>query len=302
MDSFEQCRLASEKAAWSYEKELKDLEFDFALDFLPKRLCGAELPPWLKPDERRLLNQIRAFSYAHIFLFVEQFIVEETCAAALAYVRTDREALSALLKFTDEETKHQRMFLKIKDQVAAGLGFRPGELEGMKEMARKICSHSSFAVFLVTLNIEWFTQRHYVECFQAEKGILDAGFVKVFRLHWTEEAQHARIDTLQLQRLAKTLSAPELLCAYDEFWAILSEMRGLIREQDRLDVASFESGLGRSLSDQERASLLLALEKCSLWTYFLSGLEHQAFAKVYNALLPPGGASLEWVKNKVVQL
>jgi hypothetical protein len=295
MDSFELCRAASEKANWSFDVSLGNLELDFSRRFLPSRLCGQEAPDWLSPQGRNLLNHIRGFSYAHLFLFVEEFIIQQTCNSATTFVHVDREALSALLKFTDEETKHQRMFLLVKNLVEAGLGFRPNELEGKESIARAICLHSPIAVYLLTLMIEWFTQRHYVECFKEAEADLDPGFVKVFRLHWTEEAQHARIDALLLRGLAQELSREELVTGFEEFVALTSVLDGLVGQQDALDIQTLETALGEDLTAHQRAELLGTLRKESRWTFLVSGLEHRSFQAVYNELLPDDRFAIEAV-------
>jgi hypothetical protein len=286
MDTFELCRIASERAAWSFESALDGLRLDFDRRFLPGRLCGTHLPDWLTPETKRSLNQIRGFGYAHLFLFVEQFIIQETCSTAANYVHVDMEALSALLKFTDEETKHQRMFVLVKDLIEEGLGFRPGELPNMEEVARAVCSNSSFAVYMLTLMIEWFTQRHYVECFGDDEADLDPGFVKVFRLHWTEEAQHARIDAIQLRALAASMTLEEIGIAVNEFLGLLQSLHSLLQQQDALDLASLEEAIGERFSDAQRDELLIALNAESLWTFIISGLEHPSFQAVYNELVP----------------
>jgi hypothetical protein len=301
VDSFEQCRISSEKAAWSFEKEIQGLQFDFKRAFLPNGLVRGVFPDWMNREERLLMNQIRGFSYAHIFLFVEQFIIEETCAAASTYLRTDREALSALLKFADEETKHQKMFIKVKDLVGEGLNVRPKSVGGMEDVAEKLRDYSPFSVFLCTLHFEWITQQHYVEFFQVEKGSVDADFMKIFRLHWTEEAQHARIDALQLRRLAGEMESAEIISSYDEFWEIMLAMRDVVREQDRLDLQSFELNIGRTLGDVQRKSILDALEESSFWVFFLSGLRHKSFSSLYKDLAPEGAPSLKWVEERLAK-
>ena len=135
MDNFKLCRIASERASWSFEIELSDLRLDFTRRFLPERICGRSLPSWLDADTQRLINQIRGHSYAHLFLFVEQFIIQNTCHSATEYIHVDHDALSALLRFSNEETKHQRMFALVKDLVAEGLDFRPAEIQGMEPTA-----------------------------------------------------------------------------------------------------------------------------------------------------------------------
>ena len=299
VDTFELCRIASERAAWSFDEQFGSLELDFSKRFLPTRLCGQETPRWLSPEASSLLNHIRGYSYAHIFLFVEEFIIEQTCSTAVDYVHVDRNALSALLKFTDEETKHQRMFALVKQRIQDGLGFRPGELQDKEDVARAICANSPIAVYLVTLMIEWFTQRHYVECFESAETELDPGFVKVFRLHWTEEAQHARIDTLVLYALAEGLTDKNLETAFEEFTALVLQMDALIGQQDALDIQSLETALGTAFSESQRAALLAALRRESRWTYAQSGLEHRAFQATYNALRPSDRFSIEALLEKL---
>jgi hypothetical protein len=126
--------------------------------------------------------------------------------------------------------------------------------------------------------------------------------MKVFRLHWTEEAQHARIDAIHLRRLADKLTEAQIFAALSEFVKILLAMRGIVRQQDALDLDSFEKALGRSFSPEERTSLLYALDEASTWTYFMSGLEHPAFRAVYEDLVPAGGMSIDQVKAQLVQV
>ena len=286
MDSFELCRIASEKACWSYSEALDGLEFDFEKRFLPARVCGQKLPDWLSTDQTRILNQVRGFSYAHIFLFIEQFVIQQTCTSATGYVHQDSEALSALLGFSSEEIKHQRMFLRMKDLIETGLGFRPGELPDKEQVARHVCSHSPFAVYMLILTLEWLSQRHYVECFRDEEADLDSGFVRVFRLHWTEEAQHARLDAVQLRALASSMAPEDLEASLVELNDLLHAMAGLLRNQDKLDLDSFESALGEPFSPSRRQELLAALHEEWLWTFLVSGLEHASFQAVYGDVVP----------------
>jgi hypothetical protein len=301
MDNFKLCRIASERASWSFEIELSDLRLDFKRRFLPERICGRCLPSWLDADTKRLINQIRGHSYAHLFLFVEQFIIQNTCHSATEYIHVDHDALSALLRFSNEETKHQRMFALVKDLVAEGLDFRPGEIQGMEQAARAICAHAPFAVYLLILMIEWFTQRHYVECFRDEAADLDPCFVKVFRLHWTEEAQHARIDTIQLRALAAQMSEQEITDAMGEFVTLLGTLKGLLVQQDELDMLTIEKAIKQPLTTKQKAELFAALQEESTWTFILSGLEHSAFQKGYASLIPEGTFSLPKIINSLSQ-
>ncbi len=288
MDNFALCRVASERANWSFSEALDGLAFNLDKRFLPARLCGNELPNWMTAEQILSLNQVRGFSYAHIFLFVEQFVIQQTCASATGYVHEDSDALGALLGFSNEEVKHQRMFAMMKDLLEEGLGFRPGELPEKEEVARHVCSHSPFAVYMLILAVEWLTQRHYVECFRDEEADLDPGFVRVFRLHWTEEAQHARLDAVLIRQLASTMAPGDIEKSVEEFNGLLQAMAGLLRNQDELDLDSFERVLGEPLSPTRRHELLAALHREWIWTFLVSGLEHASFQAVYEDVVPKG--------------
>jgi len=286
VDSFEKCRLASEKATWRFKDAIEGLVFDFEKQFLPDRLCGHSQPSWLSPKARRTLNHLRGFSYAHIFLFVEEFIIPLACNSANSYLYTNKSALSAMLRFAEEETKHQRMFIYLKDRLAEGLGFRPEELPDQETVAQQLCERSPLALYLVTIALELLTQRHYIECFNEDRDKLDPGFVKIFRLHWTEEAQHTRIDALEIRALAAKLSAAELRSAAEEVVTILITLKELLAAQDVLDVGSLEHVLDCKFTEVQRRELLLSLNKEFLWVFILSGLEHPSFSALYSEVIP----------------
>ena len=82
------------------------------------------------------------------------------------------------------------MFRRLRDQVDATLGFPLQRLGDAEAVAAHVLSKSSGAVLLLTACIEWFTQRHYLECFE-DDGSLDPFVKRIFKMHWAEEAQHA---------------------------------------------------------------------------------------------------------------
>lgn len=292
MDTFQRCRMAFEKASWSYEDSIGDLTLDFDRRFLPKGLCGQNYPAWLTAEQSLLLNQIRGYSYAHLFVFIEQFIVQQTHMSSADYMHVDSDALSTMLKFADEELKHQRMFERLKDLIEEGLPVRPNELAGKETLAEEVCSKTPMAVYLVILATEWLTQRHYLECFKEDEDALDASFVKVFRLHWAEEAQHARADALELQSLASGMDDQAIQEALTQAIDIFGTLMGLLADQSILDVQTFERIVG-DIGSSRREELLSLLTSESCWTFVYSGLEHNAFVDVYRRVIPETVMSAE---------
>jgi hypothetical protein len=260
---------------------------------LPNRFCGKGLPEWITPLQAEDLNHMRGYSYAHLFMFCEEFILRQTLLSANKYVHKDSSAFSALLRFTEEETKHQRMFMLIKDRLRGGLGFHPKEVPNKEEVAAQICKNSSFAIYLLTLTLELLTQRHFIECFSNEEKALDPGFVKIFRLHWVEEVQHTRIDILELNSLSSEMTDTEICQSIDEFAIMLIYLKTQISIQNNLDVQNFETMLGCVFTTEQRQELLLVLEVDFLWVFILSGLEHDSFRLVYKNLVPSEALQIE---------
>lgn len=285
LDTFGSCRKASDKAAWPLEEVVAGLDFDFSRRFLPLRICGHEVPAWMTEAEQLKLNQLRGYSYAHMFLVVEEFIIEQTCATASKYVHVDSDAVSAIIKFADEELKHQRLFSEMKTRLVNGFGFTPVCVTNKEEIARQICGHSEFAVYLLCLVLEWMTQRHYLECYQDEEKHLDQSFVSVFRLHWVEEVQHARLDTILLNEMAAKMSEDELTAALVDFQNLIQLLTGLLEQQNKCDVENYERLCG-PLSRPQREELFEQMEADWMWTFLVSGLEHKGFQRVYERGYP----------------
>lgn len=65
---------------------------------------------FLEPQEKVFLSQIRGRTYANMFGFVERFITAKILEQAKDFWLGDQIALEALVRFCDEEIKHQLLF------------------------------------------------------------------------------------------------------------------------------------------------------------------------------------------------
>src|SRR5262249_6660631 len=113
---YQKCIDNSERVAWAVNDVLS-ASFDFKKRFLPETLAQVNDLAGLSADEKLLLNQIRALTYAHLFGFVEEFIVREVMVLASRYSAEQAVERRALLRFAEEEVKHQILFERVKTLV-----------------------------------------------------------------------------------------------------------------------------------------------------------------------------------------
>src|SRR6185503_16145259 len=129
---------------------------------------------------------------------------------------------------------------------------------------------------LAILQIEWMTQRHYVDSVRDDAN-LDPQFKSLLKHHWMEEAQHAKLDTLMVEALAEGRSREERAHAVDEYLAIGAFLDGGLAQQVDLDLQAFERASGRVLTNSERERGRANGLQASRWTFLGSGMTHPEF-------------------------
>src|SRR5438876_11931504 len=127
----------------------------------------------------------------------------------------DQTALEALVRFGDEELKHQALFRRVEALI--GEVMPPGYSFAWdpNEIAAAVLSKSSWAVLALTLHIELFTQTHHRESIRKDDNLSEL-YKDVFFFHWKEECQHALIDELEWRRIDAETSAAARETAVDE--------------------------------------------------------------------------------------
>jgi hypothetical protein len=180
--SYASCLDGSVHNAWTVEDCFQGRDFDFAKPFLPERIAGVSGIGCLDDGEKRLLNQIRGNSYCHIFAFVEEYIVPMVLANATRDVYGDETRLWVLVRFAEEEIKHQEMLRRACDQFQQGFGTPCGLIPGREDVADVVLATSPLTALLLTSMIEWFTQLHYVEHVR-DGDDLDRLFRDILRFH-----------------------------------------------------------------------------------------------------------------------
>ena len=157
--SFADCLAQSYKVNWRIDDVLGERRFAGSRRWLPTTLSGAGGVTCLDAADLVRLSHVEMAAYAHLFGYVEEFIAPKISELARDF------------------------------QIDELVG-------GARETAEYVRSKSTGAVLLLTAVIEWFTQRHFVEAWRDDEA-LDDLTKRIFRAHWLEESQHARMDHLE---------------------------------------------------------------------------------------------------------
>jgi len=116
---YARCVEASKRIRWDIDRDvIRGRKFDFTKNFLPKGLSKIEQLPFLSGEERRMLSQIQGRTYANIFGLVERYIPPMVLEVSKDHWLGDQTAFEALVRFTDEELKHQELFRRIESMIA----------------------------------------------------------------------------------------------------------------------------------------------------------------------------------------
>jgi hypothetical protein len=282
---------ASERINWKLEEVIEGKSLDFGKRFLPEALAGVEGIVCLSKSEKLKLNQIRGFTYLYLFGLVEEYIVPSVVEHAGNSAGNDRYEMRALLHFAEEETKHIQLFQWFVAEFERGFGSPCGVIGPAKEIAAAILNHSRLGVFLATLQIEWLTQKHYVESVKDNaRESLDPLIASLLRHHWLEESQHAKLDTLVVDQLASALEPQKIESAIDDYLDIGKLLDGGLAAQVDLDLVSLQKAIGRVLSEEEKAEIRQAQLRAYRWTFLLSGMTHPNFDRSLGELSRTGHA------------
>jgi hypothetical protein len=279
----------SQRINWQIGDVIGGREFDFSRPFLPDALAGVAGIRCLDDAEKLKLNHIRAFTYLYLFGLVEEYIVPSVLDHVRGGGTEERDERRALLRFAEEEAKHIDLFRWFVQEFESRFATPCGVIGPPREIAAGILAHSPLGVFLTTLHIEWFTQKHYLESVKdnaAER--LDALFCSLLKHHWMEESQHAKLDTLVVDKIARSLERKEIEKGIDDYMDIGKLLDGGLQAQVKMDLESLQKAIGRELGKAERAEIEAAQLKSYRWTFLLSGMTHPNFDRSLRELSPEG--------------
>lgn len=289
--SYDDCLTRSLSDAWSVDSCFQGRDFDLTKPLLPDRIAGANAIECLTEKEKLKLNQIRGISYCHLFGFVEEFIIPMVLDHAREDVYGDETRLRYLLRFAEEETKHQDMLRRGMEQIQRGIGVPCGVISGRADLAEVVLAKSPLTAVLLTSLVEWFTQLHYQEHVRADEE-LDELFRDMLKFHWIDESQHAKADALMIEEIAPSLSVEERERAVDELLELVRAIDGLLSQQIELDLKSLERAIERNLSKDEREEIRYRQRCAYRWTFLVSGLGHPKFVQIVRELTSAGSKKI----------
>ena len=284
-EPYARCIAASQRVRWDIDNDvIRGRRFDIQQKFLPDGLSKVQELDFLTTDEQRYLSQIQGRTYANVFHMAERFVNAKVLEISCDHSLGNQTALEALVRFSDEELKHQEMFRRLERlagaQMAPGYTFLPDP----NEVAKVVLSKSTWAVLALTLHIELVTQVHYRQSIDLDPHVSPL-FKDTFRYHWLEESQHAILDELEWKRADKNLSVEVRDRAVDEFIELVGAVDGVLHIQAKADAEYFVRTCGRQLLEDQPHVVEQGVLKAYRWQHIISGAQQPHFIKVLSSLI-----------------
>ena len=282
---YARCVEVSKRIRWEIDRDvICGREFDFSKKFLPDGLSKVQEMDFLSDDEKRLVSQIQGRTYANIFGLVERFINAKILEVSRDHWLGDQVALEALIRFSDEELKHQELFRRIESMIGAQMPEGYVLAADPNEVAAAVLSKSTWAVLALTCHIELFTQSHYRQSIEPDSNLSDL-YKDVFLYHWREESQHAVLDELEWNREHARLDAEARDQGVDDLIALVGAVDGILQVQSQADAGYFSRICGRTVAAEEAEQLQAALLRAYRWQYIVSGVQEPRFAEILGGLI-----------------
>jgi hypothetical protein len=288
---YARCVKMSKKAEWQIERDLlRGRTFDFSRKFLPDGLSFIDRLGSLSVDEARLLSQIQGRTYAYIFGLVERFISAKMLERGRAQVLGDQLALEALVRFSNEEIKHQELFRRMEEMIGKHMPAGYRQVVDPNDVARVVLAASTWSVLALTCHIELFVQAHYDESIAPREELCPV-FKDVFKYHWKDECQHVMLDELEWTAEHATLSPSERDQAVNDLIALVAAVDGILQAQSKADASYFIRNVGRTFTAEEATQTEATLLAAYRWQYIISGVQHPHFGRLLTSMTTPAQMS-----------
>lgn len=284
---YARCIKASKRVRWDIDEDVfRGRTFDFNRKFLPDSLTKVDELDFLTGTEKRTMSHVQGRTYPSIFGLVERFIGAKTLQLACANGLGDQIIVEGLVRFSDEELKHQELFRRIESTIAARMPSGYAFTADPNEVARAVLRKPSWAALALICHIELFTQVHYRESIERDEELSDL-YRDIFRFHWLEECQHAVMDEIEWRREDQTLDNAQRERCLEDFIDLLLMLDEMLKAQSSADAAYFLRLCDRNFSAQEQRAIRTCILRAYRCQYIVSGVQHPHFRDVIGAMITP---------------
>jgi hypothetical protein len=284
---YAKCIEASRKVRWEIDRDvIRGRKFDYSKKFLPDRLAGIAGFALASPGELRFLSQIQGRTYANMFGLVERYIGAKLSELQRSHALGDQVVFESLVRFTDEELKHQELFRRLETMMAPGMPAGYDFVPDPNEVAQAVLSKCTWAVLALTCHIELFTLEHYRQSIDKDPDASEL-WKDVFLFHMKEESQHAVLDEMEWQRENAGLADAEREKAVGDLIDLVGAVDGILQAQAASDAGYFMMNVRRDFGAAEAQALRAGLLRAYRWQYIVSGVQNERFITILGEMLAP---------------
>lgn len=284
---YARCIQVSKRVRWDIDADvIRGRDFDHGRTFLPQGLSRVDELDFLDDDERRFFSQVQGRTYAWMFGLVERFIGAKMLQTSGQHWLGDQRALEALVRFSDEEIKHQELFRRLEALMDARMPAGHAKVAEANAVALAVLGRRSWAVLALICLIELFVQKHYEESIAPQTELCPL-WKDVFLFHWREECQHSILDELEWRAEDERIDEDERDAAVDDLVALVGAVDDILRAQADADAVYFLAHCARPFGQRQRMRVADVLRRAYRWQYIVSGAQHPRFAAMFVSLTTP---------------
>jgi len=282
---YAKCIEVSKRVRWDIDDDvIRGRQFDFGKKFLPDGLSKVDELTFLDAGQKKFLSQIQGRTYANTFGLVERFIGAKILEVSHDHWLGDQVALEALVRFTDEELKHQELFRRLERMTAEGMPAGYDYKPQPNDVAGAVLQASTWAVLGLTCHIELFTQAHYRQSIEPDDE-LSPLWKDVFLFHWKEESQHAIMDEMEWLREDAKLTPEARDKAVDDLIGLVGAVDGILQAQAKSDTDYFLISAGGTFTSEQAQQIHDTVLKAYRWQYIVSGVQEPRFLEVLGSMI-----------------
>ena len=202
------------------------------------------------------MSQVQGRTYAYIFGLVERFIGAKMLELSGRHWLGDQIALEALVRFSDEELKHQELFRRIEQMLEARMPAGYRRVADPNDVARAVLGKQHLVGAGADLPHRAVHAERTTSRASSRRPTLSPLLKDVFMYHWMEEAQHAMLDELEWVREDRRLTMRQKEQAVDDLIALVGAVDGILQAQAAADARLLRAHRRAALhgEEDERAS------------------------------------------------